>query len=230
MESTDNAKLINSHTFKFGYIRLPEDISGITIMSNNPDELFERGIIQRNYIYPYFRLDELMKYDNFIPICLIVRDEDEKPMIVCMDLAPYSKGFDDKNIANKFTELVVNAISLIINKYYICKDDNQNDIAVIWNEYCITHFKDDIAMITHGKDDNMIEIGKYDINGQYQRLIDEAKNKPPGVFDNMSKNICFVCLKQFKTLACSKCHEHRYCSKECQIKDWPKHKKNCRII
>jgi cytochrome c553 len=27
---------------------------------------------------------------------------------------------------------------------------------------------------------------------------------------------------------CSRCHEARYCSRECQIKDFPRHKKVCK--
>ena len=35
-----------------------------------------------------------------------------------------------------------------------------------------------------------------------------------------------VCTKDYK-FKCSRCEFARYCSKECQVKDWPEHKKVC---
>ena len=38
---------------------------------------------------------------------------------------------------------------------------------------------------------------------------------------------CSVCYKE-DTKTCAKCHKMFYCSKECQLKDWPKHKLFCK--
>lgn len=45
-------------------------------------------------------------------------------------------------------------------------------------------------------------------------------------------NICANCSKTFETelKKCSRCHVFRYCSKECQILDWPRHKSVCNLI
>jgi hypothetical protein len=45
--------------------------------------------------------------------------------------------------------------------------------------------------------------------------------------------MCQSCMKTSedldrKLLNCSGCQQHYYCSKECQIADWPKHKARCK--
>ena len=53
-------------------------------------------------------------------------------------------------------------------------------------------------------------------------------------FINTNKeNMCHACQKaaQDTTLKkCSRCKKVKYCSKECQVKDWKNHKKHCRKI
>ena len=43
------------------------------------------------------------------------------------------------------------------------------------------------------------------------------------------KDVCRFCGKEDSTYECPKCHEAKYCSKECQIYDWNvlKHKMIC---
>ncbi len=45
-------------------------------------------------------------------------------------------------------------------------------------------------------------------------------------------NICAHCLKEssVELQKCSKCKSFRYCSKECQIFDWPRHKSVCKLL
>ncbi|CAB9507202.1 expressed unknown protein [Seminavis robusta] len=49
--------------------------------------------------------------------------------------------------------------------------------------------------------------------------------------DGSETRCCEVCLKTVaKTLWCSKCLMREYCSKECQVADWPRHKRVCRLL
>ncbi len=42
--------------------------------------------------------------------------------------------------------------------------------------------------------------------------------------------VCSVCNKaEGKIQRCARCHITRYCSRECQTKDWPKHRKTCQL-
>ena len=47
-----------------------------------------------------------------------------------------------------------------------------------------------------------------------------------------AKSKCFKCKKVYdknmvKCKVCKKCHSITYCSKECQVEDWPRHRENC---
>jgi hypothetical protein len=53
--------------------------------------------------------------------------------------------------------------------------------------------------------------------------MSEEKSESKGV---SSRKICSVCGKPSKS-KCSVCRAVRYCSKECQVRDWPTHKLNC---
>jgi hypothetical protein len=45
---------------------------------------------------------------------------------------------------------------------------------------------------------------------------------------NEKKKNCLCCLKKVEgTSRCAKCRTALYCSRECQVKHWPVHKKNC---
>ena len=62
---------------------------------------------------------------------------------------------------------------------------------------------------------------------QIQRLADlYTNNTVEGLIDGFK---CKKCTKQaFKR--CSKCRSVWYCSKECQVGDWPEHKVSCNRI
>jgi hypothetical protein len=52
------------------------------------------------------------------------------------------------------------------------------------------------------------------------------KTSEKGEKGNKLVKRCTLCLKP-ATKVCSRCHFYRYCSLECQKKDWPKHKVDC---
>ena len=43
------------------------------------------------------------------------------------------------------------------------------------------------------------------------------------------KSVCAVCKKDTKNSCCSGCHRLCYCSKECQVSDWKRHKSTCKL-
>lgn len=45
--------------------------------------------------------------------------------------------------------------------------------------------------------------------------------------DKLRNKLCKVCSKK-STLKCGQCGKVSYCSRECQFKDWPRHKANCK--
>ena len=47
--------------------------------------------------------------------------------------------------------------------------------------------------------------------------------------DKLKNKLCKVCSKKSK-IKCEQCGRVSYCSRECQFKDWNKHKKNCKYI
>ena len=76
---------------------------------------------------------------------------------------------------------------------------------------------------------------------QHIALADKyCKNKNSKLFqklesykENMSDCKCFVCSKTPTDKArslCSRCKGIRYCGRECQLKDWPRHKSECRKL
>ena len=60
------------------------------------------------------------------------------------------------------------------------------------------------------------------------------------IFDHMSEHVCHQCFNMVvrdrqgqptsQLLRCSSCKFARYCSRECQKKAWPTHKKECMAI
>jgi hypothetical protein len=52
--------------------------------------------------------------------------------------------------------------------------------------------------------------------------FDEAKiwEKPSAV--------CDICSNTGKMQVCGGCKQRKYCSRACQVKDWPQHKKVCK--
>ena len=55
-----------------------------------------------------------------------------------------------------------------------------------------------------------------------------------GVSENLktfNKRICFACQASVeKQMACERCRYAVYCGRECQVKDWPTHKRCCKMM
>lgn len=57
-----------------------------------------------------------------------------------------------------------------------------------------------------------------------QKLLDR------GTTTTNSSKACSLCGKPEARNRCSRCHSDRYCSRECQVKAWPRHKAKCKKL
>ena len=67
---------------------------------------------------------------------------------------------------------------------------------------------------------------------KYWQLEQKVEIKQwPGIHDSVflytRKTVCQVCLKTDQLKRCTRCQIIKYCSKECQLSDWPDHKQIC---
>ena len=60
-----------------------------------------------------------------------------------------------------------------------------------------------------------------------QRLLEKNNNDDAKGADDASKS-CGCCGIRDAKSRCSRCHVRRYCCRECQLKDWPRHRSKCR--
>jgi hypothetical protein len=65
---------------------------------------------------------------------------------------------------------------------------------------------------------------------KYKPMVLKTINHDPDGAPPMLTSQCNICGVKGKLLSCSKCRLARYCSKECQMKGWPKHKAVCKSI
>ena len=64
-----------------------------------------------------------------------------------------------------------------------------------------------------------------DLTSKHKQLI--AQSKSETVRSDKTISSCRVCGKQDELKNCSRCKSVKYCSIECQRKDWPQHKGSC---
>ena len=64
-----------------------------------------------------------------------------------------------------------------------------------------------------------------ELTSRHKQLITQPKNKT--VPSDKTTSSCRVCGKQDELKNCSRCKSVKYCSVECQKKDWPQHKESC---
>jgi hypothetical protein len=71
----------------------------------------------------------------------------------------------------------------------------------------------------------------------YGREFDSARTpadfeREDPTLERCHRDDCFRCSisEEEETLICSRCKAVSYCSKECQMNDWPSHKKHCNVL
>jgi tetratricopeptide (TPR) repeat protein len=83
------------------------------------------------------------------------------------------------------------------------------------------HLQQQLHTAPSAQDDrNMFKMSFIDKESSFPDIQSMNFNKP-------KKNACTVCRKEGKLKSCGQCHIVYYCSRECQTKDWPEHKKKC---
>jgi hypothetical protein len=73
----------------------------------------------------------------------------------------------------------------------------------------------------------LIEDGSCTNIGRAQRMLEEMNKASP---QKTLIVLCSNCARKFGTKKCAKClssSQIRYCSKECQVADWPSHRLSC---
>ena len=73
----------------------------------------------------------------------------------------------------------------------------------------------------------------FDSEAAQSLLQDNSTSATQSDNDKKRKNKekrCAVCQKPNSRQRCSRCHNERYCGRECQVNHWPKHKKKCKPI
>ena len=71
----------------------------------------------------------------------------------------------------------------------------------------------------------------FDSEAAQTLLLDNSSSTSQGDNDKKKKDEekrCAVCQKPNSRQRCSRCHNERYCGRECQVNHWPKHKKKCK--
>ena len=126
----------------------------------------------------------------------------------------------------KGTCILIKGINIYSNN---CIEEDQINI----NSDCILCVKKNIPIFPQQLNFNQGYISKHDhsknIQMHYIICVDCLKDMNPEKYREMRQ--CRSCLKsEYKILLCSKCKCMRYCSKECQKKDWKRHKSECREV
>jgi len=167
---------------------------------------------------------------------------------------PSGLQFDIKTILINFLSLsieknIIYLIFVIRSNYELISNQNNLLFNIIMNFYIKNLSEDDIKLIQNyssGFNINIFEmLQAFRTKSPSQESLDDFLGNLTtnlNVFNAVKENadidltklqhsytICNLCKKD-ATSQCSKCKTTRYCSKECQISDWDRHKKICKQI
>merc|ERR1712225_133951 len=76
------------------------------------------------------------------------------------------------------------------------------------------------------------EIARSQIEKVFVKESDEELRALGSMFtmpEDMTAPVCVVCHAEAE-MRCSRCHSEWYCSRQCQVKDWKRHKSMCTVI
>lgn len=118
-------------------------------------------------------------------------------------LYPNQLCISQKEIENEVIKILRESINQKVNLFMFNKSQ------VFYSEGVILNFQPIIDYFIFNKKNTIIQI----------------KNKIPTKFDIVKCNNCHIELEKIRK--CSKCLHTLYCSRKCQIEDWPLHKNKC---
>jgi hypothetical protein len=142
---------------------------------------------------------------------------------------------------------IIGLIDIISKNYVLISYHNDRLLCIIMDFYIEIISDDDIVLIneySNGCEFNVFEMiqsirthkksHKYPLGNVLSRISKNisCSKKETGIDLHKIQqeyNICNICKKNAK-FQCGKCNTTRYCSKECQLDDWPRHKKICTIL
>ncbi len=191
-------------TLKFRYVGEPEKIEDISRQKNNISKIQLISLIRTHSSI----------YDDFM------------------------KSYDNTNKCYKLASELFYSVIFFIAYFYEFEHLEVPRKSDVSNENICLGFKNILYMDTknaptqHAPTEQSSMIKSHDEKKHLEKIIDINSqimeiNQQLEKINNNCRKECLSCLSSHAKYMCSRCKKVDYCSRECQVKDWPCHKLSC---
>lgn len=146
-------------------------------------------------------------FDGFTAVDHVVAFLGSVQMLSNMDVKSVASEIPSTDIVRSYTKMLYIYLEVLMEKGIKLQDVLQVPIDHVENLSLPSAFSIDVS-------ENNSIITKEDV----------SSSPSPGV----PASKCDLCSSSGKLRICSRCKDARYCSRDCQVKDWPKHKLVCK--